>query len=136
MRTLLLIPASLILTAACGLAGAKALGWRPDPAAMSLAGAVALGASVVALVPVLLARHATQLGMSQAALVATMAHLFACVAAAAVIVLGKFTVGNGFLYWLMAFYWMTLIALVFILARAVKSAPAAPATTVTTTPKA
>ena len=125
MRTLLLIPAMLILTAAGGMGLCGALGWTVSTAAMTTAGAIVLTASVLALLPVLLARHATQLGMSQAALGATMIHLFASVGAAAVVVMGNIAVGSGFLYWLMAFYWMTLIALVVILVRAVKSAPTA-----------
>lgn len=123
MRTIVLIPAMLILTAAGGLAVARIIHWRVNGSAMSLAGAIALGASIIALAPVAVARHATQLGMSQAALVATMLHLFATVAAAAVVVLARFAAGEGFLYWLMAFYWTTLIALVVVLVRAVKTAP-------------
>ena len=123
MRTIVLIPAMLILTAAGGLAVARIMNWSVSSNALSLAGAIATGASILALVPVALARHATQLGMSQAALVATMLHLFVTVAAAAVVVLGKFAAGEGFLYWLMAFYFPTLIALVVVLVRAVKAAP-------------
>jgi hypothetical protein len=123
MRTIVLIPAMLILAAGGGLAVARIMNWSVNVNALSLAGAIALGASTIALAPLALARHATQLGMSQASLVATMLHLFVIIAAAAVVVLGRFAAGEGFLYWLMAFYFTTLIALVVVLVRAVKAAP-------------
>jgi hypothetical protein len=126
MRRLLLIPASIVLTAACGLGLCVALHKNAHVIEMSIAACVAILASAAAATPLWIARHATQLGMSQAALVATMVHLFVAIALAAIAILGHFPLHGAFLIWLSAFYWMTLIALVMAIVRMIKlAAPAA-----------
>ncbi len=122
MRTLLLIPTGLALTAAGGYGICTALGRSPHPIEMSVALAVVLVASVAGAVPVILARAATQLGMSQAALVGTALHLLVALSLAAGAILGHFGLHGSFLYWLMAFYWISLIALVAAFARMIRRA--------------
>jgi hypothetical protein len=126
VRTLLLIPASLALTAAGGYGICAALGRSPHVMEMSVALGAVLIASAAGAVPVILARSATQLGMSQAALVGTAVHLLVAISLAAAAILGHF-VGGSFLYWLMAFYWVSLIALVAAFARMIRHAAPAPA---------
>jgi hypothetical protein len=130
MRSFLLLPVMLALTAGCGLAICAALGKNPHTTEMSLAAAALVVASAFGALPVFVARRATQIGVSQAALVGTMSHLFVAVGFAAVVILGHFNLHASFLYWLMAFYWMTLIALVAAFVRAIKlAAPATQAST-------
>jgi hypothetical protein len=123
MRRLLLIPASIVLTAACGLTLCLALHKSAHVTEMSIAAGVAILASSAAVMPLWLARHATQIGVSQAALVATMVHLFVAIALAAIAILGHFPLHGSFLIWLSAFYWMTLIALAMAAVRMIKTAP-------------
>jgi hypothetical protein len=102
------------------------MGWNLHSQEMILACGIIVIASAAALVPIALARQATQLGMSQAALVATMAQMFIGVGLAAVIVLGKVHVDQTtFFAWLMAFYFASLIGLVLVACRAIRSAPMA-----------
>jgi hypothetical protein len=128
MRALLLIPASLAVTVAGGVALCAGMGWNPHPTELATGCAVMLAACVAGALPVLLARHATQLGMSQAALVGTMAHLFVAAALVGGVIVGKFPLHPAFIYWSMALYWSSLIALVAVLIRAIKAAPIATAT--------
>jgi hypothetical protein len=125
VRYLLLIPATLALTAAGGYGIFAAIGRPTHPLEMSLALGAALIASTAGAIPVILARSATQLGMSQAALVGTAVHLLVAISLAAVVVLGHFALGPAFLYWLMAFYWISLLALVACSARMIRAAAAA-----------
>jgi hypothetical protein len=127
MRRLLLIPASIALTAAGGMTICVALHKSAHPMEMSLPAMVVTLASTAACVPLYMARNSDQLAASQAALVATMAHLFVAVALAAIAILGHFPLHGSFLIWLSAFYWMTLIALVMVVVRMIKTAPPSPA---------
>jgi hypothetical protein len=94
--------------------------------ALLAAGGAAWVAGMAGAACVQFARGAAQAAVAQAGLVATMVHLMLCTVAAAVVTLGKINLGGGgmsFLYWLMACYWMTLIALAAVAIRAVKAAP-------------
>src|SRR3954470_22819171 len=105
MRRLLLIPASLILTIAVGVAACVATGRSPHTGTMLIAAAAALIACVGGLVPLLLSTGGSQLGATQAALVASMLHLFVVGVAAVVVVLGQLLPAMAFLSWLLALYW-------------------------------
>ena len=126
VRSLLLIPASIALTAAGGCGICAALGRSPHPLEMSVALGAVLIASIAGAIPVILARSATQLGMSQAALVGTAVHLLVGISLAATAILGRFGLGGSFLYWLMAFYWISLIAMVAAFARMIRHAAPVP----------
>lgn len=127
MRMLLLIPVALALAAAGGAATCVIIGLNLHPREMTLAIAASLISSLAGALPIVLARQAsaTQLGMTQAALVGTMAHLFAAAGLIAVVILGKLPLHGAFLYWSMAFYWTTLAALVVVASRAIRQAPTA-----------
>jgi hypothetical protein len=100
-----------------------AAGWKLNVAAMIVAAASAWVAAMTAAAVLLLVRGAPQGTIAQTALAGTMVHLFLCMIAAAVVVLGKIELGSSFLYWLMTQYWMTLIALVIVFAKAMRTAP-------------
>jgi hypothetical protein len=121
----LTIPASLALTAAGGAGVCAIAGWKLHAFEMSVAGGAIALACIVAMLPIVLARGATQLGMAQSALVGSMAHLFVGIALAAVALFGKFGLHPSFFYWLLAFYWLSLIALVATFAAAIRKAPLA-----------
>jgi hypothetical protein len=124
-NTWLAIPASFLVTAAGGAAVCSVAGWKLHPIEMSIAGGALAVACVFAMLPIVLARGATQLGMAQSALVGSMAHLFVGIALAAVVLFGKFGLHPSFFYWLLAFYFVSLIALVATFAAAIKKAPLA-----------
>jgi hypothetical protein len=121
MRQALELITAVILGAACGLALCAAAGWSPRPGAMALAAGAALASAAAAYVPLILARRATQAQVAQAALLGTLIHLLGCLAAAAVLLLVFHLPAAT--YWVMAFYWATLVALVFGFTRATRAAP-------------
>ena len=133
MRNAVELVISVAVVAACGFALSAAAGWNPRPAAMALAAAAALVAAGAAYVPLILARGASQGALAQAALVGTVIHLLGCLAGAAVMLLVVRIPAAT--YWVLAFYWATLIALVVGFTRAVRTAPTAPASTAGTSPK-
>jgi hypothetical protein len=125
-RTLLLIPATLVLTAAGGAALCAVAGWQPHPREMAFALVAMTVASAAGALPILLARHATQAGVSQAGLIGTMAHVMVGAAGVAAVVFGRLPLNNAFVHWSMALYATSLAALVVVINRAIKAAPPAP----------
>jgi hypothetical protein len=115
MRALLYIPVAALLVCISGYAGCAALGWQPHPREMLIAATTCLAGGLLAIVPLLVHRRfaaaPTAAGAAQAALIGTMVHLFVCIGVAAVVLLTKMPVGSAFTYWLLAFYWTTLLAL-------------------------
>ena len=129
MRAFVLVPVMIALTAAGGWAICRAMEIDPRAREMLIAGAVCLLAAVGSALPLVLTRGASQLAIVQAALVATMIHLFGMLALALVVVTTHLAGYGAFLYWLMAFYFATLPALVAALVPLIKHAPPAqPAT--------
>ncbi len=114
---------AIALTAACGVAICLSLGRDPHARELTFAAVSALAAAQLALVPLMLTRRANQMAAAQAALVATMVHMMSAATFAAIVVLGKLPLGQAFMYWLLAFYWMTLIGLVATVARHIRRAP-------------
>jgi hypothetical protein len=118
-----------VLVVAVTAAGAAALicafGRDPHMKELSCAAGAAIVSSCLALVPLILTRGASQLAMAQASLVATMIHLMTAATLAAVVILGHLPLGQSFTYWLLTFYWVTLIVVAVECARAVKLAPIA-----------
>jgi hypothetical protein len=126
MRAVLPVPLVVLIAAGSGLGLCAVAGWNPHIRELSLAAGALVLASLAAFVPLALVRGGSQLAVSQAALVGTMVHLFVAIAFAAVAVLGRFGLGNAFLTWLLAFYWVTLIVLASGFVQAVKAAPVTP----------
>ena len=123
MRALLLVPFAVLVTAACGFAGANAFGLAIHEREMMIAGITCLVAGALASLPIILTRGASQIAVVQAALLGTIVHLFVCIITATVLALAKLVAPQPYLYWILGFYWMTLMALVIGFARAVRSAP-------------
>src|SRR4051812_36941530 len=128
MRTLLLIPIVIVAVAAAGFAACAGFGWQPHPREMMLAGVTSLCAAALAAVPLILTRGSSQLVVVQAALVGTIVHLFASLAAAVVIVLGRIAPAQPFVGWLLLMYWSTLVVLVVAFTRILRAAPPASST--------
>ncbi len=122
MRSLLLIPVALMAVVGVGLLACRLLHITPAMSDLTLATSVALLASILAAVPIVLSRGASTLAAAQAGLVATALHLMAMIVAGGVVQL-KIKPGPAFLYWLSAFYMTTLVAVAVIAIVSVKSAP-------------
>jgi hypothetical protein len=121
MRNVITLIVSILLAALAGFALCSLAGWNPRPRAMAFAAAAAIVAGGLAFVPQMLARGASQAAVAQAALLGTVIHLMGCLAGAAVmLLLVRIPAAT---YWMLAFYWATLVALVVGFTRAVKSAP-------------
>jgi hypothetical protein len=121
MKNFLALLVSVLAVAAAGFVLCAAVGWNARPVGMALAAVAALVAGGVAFVPLILARGASQAAVAQAALLGTMIHLLGCLAGAAVMLLVVRMPAAT--YWILAFYWATLVALVAGFTRAVKAAP-------------
>src|SRR3954451_4952476 len=125
MRALVWVLMAVLLTAAVGWAVCRASHVTVPARDLVIAAGASLAAGLLATVPLVLARGASQGGVSQAALVGTTVHLFVLIVAAGVVFL-RHLAGPAFLYWVLAFYGVTLLALVAAFARAIKSAPTGP----------
>lgn len=132
MRSLLILPLTVVIAAAIGYGACVALEIDPHLRDMLAAAIGCIVASIAGVIPLVLTRGASQIAVSQAGLVGTVLHLLVGISIAGFLFLGV-KLGQPFLYWMMAFYWLTLIVLVVVLVRAVKSAPVA--TAPTTAPK-
>jgi len=126
-RSVLFILLAVALVAAGGWAGAKAVGLRPHGAELLIAAAGATLAAMAALVPLWLARGTasqpptSQEAASQAALLSTVVHMLVAVAVAAGVIFIR-RPGAAFIYWMLAFYWVTLAAVAAAAVRLIRSA--------------
>ena len=125
MRAFVLVPITLAIAIAVGFAVCRMMGFDPHTKEMIAAGLACLVAGELAGVPLVLARGENQAGIAQAALVGTVVHMFVSIAVAAVVVFAHLGLAGTFLYWLMAMYFATLIALVIAFTNAVRTAPIA-----------
>ena len=121
MRNVITLLVSIVLAAVAGFALCAVAGWNPRLPAMALAATAAIIAGGLAFLPLVLARGASQAAVAQAALLGTVIHLMGCLAGAAVMLL--LVRMPAATYWMLAFYWATLVALVVGFTRAVKVAP-------------
>ena len=119
---------SILLTAGVGALACVAFGRSPHPREMLAAGICLFVVTELAMLPLLLTRGAKQMAVAQAALVATIVHMMLAATFAAVVILGHLPLGQAFLYWLLAFYWMTLIVVAAECVAAVKRALPEPST--------
>ena len=124
MRPALLLLIATLVVAGGGYALCAALGVEVRPTQVGVAAAAALAAGGAAFVPLILARGSTQPAVAQAALVGTVVHLLGCLAGATALLL-FLRAGAGAAYWVLAFYWATLVVLVVEFSRAVRRAPQA-----------
>src|SRR5438093_7357047 len=109
---IVIIPLPIGIAAGCGWALCTALHLNPHPREMLLAAIACLIASELAIAPLILARGRAQASVTQAALLATIVHLFVCSVFAGVILMWKsLHLDGAVVYWLLSFYWLTLIVL-------------------------
>jgi len=120
---------NLVLVALAAGAAAAGCQVAGKPALVNdalLAAAVVLIASELSLVPLLLTRGADQGAVSQAGLLSTGVHMLSSAAIGWAVSSGLHR-GQPFLYWLLAFYWLSLISVSAASVKAVRSAPTPPA---------
>ncbi len=130
LRTLLIIPTTIAIVAAIGLAVCGMLGFSPSRFDVIAAAMTCLLAGELALIPLLMWRNGNQLVIAQAALIGSLVHLAINIVLAMIALLGKLGVGQPYLFWLLSFYWTSLIVLVVMFVKAVRTAPAVQSTTV------
>lgn len=128
MRAAILNLAAILLTAIGGVVIFRLLGRDPHVRECVIAGVALLVATQMSMIPLILTRGAGHLAVAQAGLVATMIHLMVATTVAAIVILGHMPLGQPFLYWLLAFYWMTLIVVAAECVAAVKRAVPEPST--------
>jgi hypothetical protein len=124
VRSALLLPLAVLVVAAGGYALCAAAGWRVHTVCVALFGADALLAGLLALVPLRLTHGASQAAAAQAALLGSVIHLLGCLVGAAVLFV-VLHAGTPMVYWVLAYYLATLLALVVVFSRAIEAAPPA-----------
>jgi hypothetical protein len=124
MRGFLLIPIVLLAAGGAGVVLCRLMGIDPQLTAMSAAALGSLIASALAAGPLFLAGGGSQAAAAQAGLLSTGVHLLGHAAVAGIVIVGHLAVGGGFVYWLMAFYMVTLIVVCGSLVSVIRRAPA------------
>jgi hypothetical protein len=110
----ILISFGFVIAAAALCAGiCRALGCDPHLTDLTLAAGVCLLESIAGLAPISFAGGASLAGTFQAALVGSVLHMVSALIFAFVAVMGLRR-GNAFVYWMLAFYMLTLGELVVI----------------------
>ena len=125
MRSAVVAILAVIITAVAGYALCLALGRDPHVRSLLLAASAALAASVMSAVPVMLARGGGSVAVTQASLLGTVLHMFVMLVAAATVIFTRAADG-AFIYWLLAFYLATLLAVAGGSIAALRSAGAEP----------
>jgi hypothetical protein len=123
LRTLPFIPIAIALAVAAGYAMCGALGWNAHPREMLFAAITAAVAASLATIPLVIARGGRQIEVVQAALVASIVHLFASITIAVIIVFARLASAQPFLFWLLWLYWVSLSVLVIAFVKCIRSAP-------------
>ena len=121
MRVMWINPIVVLLAAACGYGLCAAFGWDPHVKDLALAAVGILVVSEVAMLPLVLQFDKSVAGVSQAALIGTLVHLMTGIMFVG-FVLFSLKPDGAFLYWVLTFYWVTLVSLVVSFVRAVQSA--------------
>lgn len=123
MKLVISVTSTAIAAAIIGMGILLAVGVHPQiPAVLTALAAIFLACTVAA-VPLHVVRGATTLPVTQAGLVSTMLHMVVPIIIAAAVLFGKLPVGSSFVFWLAAFYFITLAALVVQISRAIHAAP-------------
>lgn len=124
MKSLVWIPVVIVVAALAAVPILRAITGAAHTRELLIAGAICLVSSEMALIPLLLTRRASQIAVSQAALVGTVVHMFMMLAlGAAAYALQMVGQRNLFLFLLMGLYWVSLILIVIAMIKAVRHAP-------------
>lgn len=121
VRPLLINLFAVLLTAAAGFAICRAASIDPHVREMLLAGGAILFAAELAIVPMWSSRRANQADVSQAGLIATVLHMFVAAGVGGAISM-LLHPHKSFLWWLLSFYWVTLITVCGAVIVAIRSA--------------
>ena len=128
MKGLFLVPVVMALSAAAGALVLRGLGRPVDVRNLVAAAVIAMSAAEAALMPLLLTRHAGPAAVSQAGLVGTVVHLFLSIALGAAAYVMKLTGRrDAFLFYLLCFYWVSLIYIVTVMAKEIRRSASAAA---------
>ena len=110
----LLISFVIVIAAVAVAAGVcRAMGWEAHIGKMALAAGACVLALLAGVGPITFAGGANLVTMFQTALIGSVLHMATCLALAFVAIVGLHG-GNVFVYWMLAFYWLTLMELVMI----------------------
>ncbi len=124
IRTAIGIPITIAAVAALGCTLCSVLGFNAHYREMGFALIASLIAAELGIVPLFFTRGATQPAVAQASLAGSVLHLLSGIGIAGAMMLYKpLGLDKPFIYWLLAFYWLTLVVLVATFIHAVKVAP-------------
>lgn len=126
MRALLAVPLVVVGIGLLSWLTCAAAGWVLPVREMLVGGGIGIISGELAMVPLMLSRHGSQAAVSQAGLAGTVVQLLTGIGMTAVAIMGRFPLGSSFIYWLLLFFWVTLMVVVMAYVRAVKAAPMPP----------
>jgi len=119
MKALFIIPGIVAIFFAVAAASLALTGMRINPIEPITAGIISAAAGMIGVLPTAAGKRKDLVGVVQLALIGTVLHLLAAVALAGVAIATHLVTGRmPFMYWLLAGYWVSLVALVWQLRRA------------------
>jgi hypothetical protein len=126
VRSLIWIPLTVIVVAAIAWGALRGVRHTVPTRELLLAAGIVLVAGELATLPMILSRGAGPAAVSQSSLLGTLIHLFLSITlAGAVAWMHAVSDVRMFLYLLVGFYWLTLVSLVMLSARAIRASSAA-----------
>ncbi|HYE18834.1 MAG TPA: hypothetical protein VEA69_10340 [Tepidisphaeraceae bacterium] len=123
MKHFIWLPLVLALAAGAAWLVLRGATGNPRTPEVVATGAITIGATLAALVPITLARHASPVAVFQAAMGGTIIHLFLMIAVAgAVFGLGLVADPRAFMFLILVFYFVSQIALLVPMVRIFRAA--------------
>ena len=129
MRLLLLIPVVFLLVAGACFGAAAVMGWKTHGRELIAAAVICSVSGDLALLPIVLLRKSDAATVSQAGLAGTVVHMFLTLILASIVWMQKLADRSPFMFALLAFFWVTLIVVVLVMAKLVRGAAASVAKT-------
>jgi hypothetical protein len=121
LKNLLIIPLLMIVAAGTGFGACRASGWAPHVKELGVAATICLIAGMAAVLPAIIARGSGIAAVSQSGLFGTIIHMFLTILLSAVASLTKLIdEQKPYLFWLLVFYWVSLVAVVIALTSIVR----------------
>lgn len=118
---MLVVAFGVVLTGAAGYAAAAALGHRPGPTWPIVAGGISVVAGVLAVLPVNRCRGASQAEVARASLMGMVVQMLVSLVGALVVLVGM-KPDAAFGYWMLGFFWATLLFVSAVMVGASKAA--------------
>jgi|SRR5579872_6085282 len=114
MKSLILIPLITAAFFAAAVALVMACGAKINPLNPMTAAGISIIAGILGILPIVSANRKDAVGIFQLALVGTVIHLVSAVALTAAAMFANIVAAKmGFMYWLLAGYWVSLILLLW-----------------------